>query len=74
MITKAPILSYYNQGLKTIVETNSFDYVSSRIFFQLEKNELLYPITFFSKNLNHVECNYKIYNKEIPGFIQCFKQ
>lgn len=73
MVTKAQILTYYNQGLKTIVETNSSDYVGSRIFSQLEENGLLYLITFFLKNLNLVECNYEIYNKELPGIIQCFK-
>ena len=33
MVTEAPILAHYKQGLKTIVETDSSDYVSSRVFF-----------------------------------------
>ena len=69
MVTKAPILTYYKQGLKTIVKTNFFKYISSRIFFQLGKNRLLYPIAFFSKNLKLAKCNYKIYDKELLAII-----
>ena len=74
MVTKAPIFTYYKQGLRKIVETNSSYYVSSRILFQLGKGGLLHPVAFFSKNLNPAECNYEIYDKELLAIIQCFKQ
>ena len=73
MVTEAPILAHYKQGLKTIVETDSSDYVSSRVFFQLEEDGLPHLIAFFSKNLNPAECNYEIYDKELLAIIQCFK-
>ena len=41
MVTKVPIIAHYKQGLKTIVETNFSDYVSSGVFFQLGKGRLL---------------------------------
>lgn len=63
------MLIYYKQGLITIVKVDSFDYVNNRDLFQLDKNRLLYPITFFSKNLNSAECNYKIYDKELLAII-----
>ena len=56
------------------METNSFDYVNSEVFFQLGKNKLLYLIAFFFKNFNPAECNYKIYNKELLAIIRCFEQ
>ncbi len=74
MVTEAPILTHYKRGLKTIVETDSFDYISSKIFSQLKEDELLPPIAFFLKNLNPAECNYKIYDKELLAIIQCFEQ
>ena len=74
MITKAPILVYYKQDVKTIVETNLSNYVSSGVLSQLGDEELLYLIAFFSKNLNPAECNYKIYNKEFLAIIRCFEQ
>ena len=69
MVTEAPILAHYKQGLKIIVETDSSDYVSSRVFFQLGEDRLLHPIIFFIKNLNPAECNYEIHNKELPAII-----
>ena len=69
MVTEAPILAHYKQGLKTIVETDSSDYVSSEFFSQLGENGLLHPIAFFSKNLNPAECNYEIYDKELLAII-----
>ena len=74
MVTKAPIPAYYKQGVKTIMETNSSDYVSSGVFSQLGNDELLYLIAFFSNNLNPAECNYKIYDKELLPIIRCFEQ
>ena len=73
MITEAPILAHYKQGLKTIMETDSSDYVSSGILFQLEEDGLLHPVTFFSKNLNPAEYNYEIYDKELLAIIRCFE-
>lgn len=63
-----PIFAYYKQGLEIIVEVNNI------FFLQLNKDELLHLIIFFSKNLNSSKCNYKIYNKELLAIIQCFKQ
>ena len=74
MVIEAPILAYYKQGLRTIVETDSSDYVSSGVFSQLGEDGLLYLVTFFLKNLNPAECNYEIYDKELLAIIRCFEQ
>ena len=74
MVTKAQILAHYKQGLRTIVEPNSSDYISSRVIFQLGKNKLLHLVAFFSKKLNPAKYNYKIYDKELLAIICCFKQ
>ena len=73
MVTKAPILAYYKQSVKTIVKTNSFDYVNNEVFSQLGNDKLLYPIAFFSKNFNLVECNYEIYDEELLAIIRYFR-
>ena len=74
MVIKVPILAQYKQGLRTIVETNSSDYVSSGVLFQLDEDGLLYPVGFFSKNLNLVEYNYEIYDKKLLAIIRYFEQ
>ncbi len=56
------------------METDSSDYVSSGVLSQLGEDGLLYPVVFFLKNLNPVECNYKIYDKELLAIIPCFEQ
>ena len=74
MVTKAPILADYKQGVKTIVKTDSSYYISSGIFSQLGDDELLYFVAFFSKNFNLGKCNYEIYDKELLAIIRCFEQ
>ena len=74
MVTKALILTYYKYNIKTIVEIGLSDYISSGVFFQLGNDELLHSITFFFKNFNPIEYNYKIYDKELLAIIRCFKQ
>ena len=74
MVTEAPILAHHKQGLKTIVETNSSDYISSRVLSQLGEDGLLHLVAFFSKNLNPAECNYEIYDKVLLAIIRCFEQ
>lgn len=75
MVDKVPILVYYQQGIKTIMEIDFSDYVSSIVFFRLGEDKLLYLITFFPKNLNPAECNHEIYDKELLAtIIQCFEQ
>ena len=73
MVIEAPILAYYKKSVKTIIKSDSSDYVSSRVFFQLDNNELLYSVAFFFKNLNLAESNYEIYNKELLAIIRCFE-
>ena len=73
MVTKVPILAYYKQGVKTIVETDSSNYISNRVFSQLCDDRLLYPVAFFSKNFNPTECNYEIYDKKLLAIIRCFE-
>ena len=34
------------------MKTDLFNYICNKVFFQLDKNRLLYFITFFFKNLN----------------------
>ena len=74
MVTKAPILAYYKQGLRIIVKNDSSNYINSGGFSQLGKDGLLYLMVFFFKNVNPVECNYEIYDKELLAIIQCFEQ
>ena len=58
----------------SVIKANSFNYATRGILSQYNKNGVLYPIIYFSKQLNPAKCNYEIYNKELLAIIKYFKQ
>jgi hypothetical protein len=68
------VLSYFSSELETFLESDSFDYVSIEILSQKEDDDLIKSVTYFSKTLFSVECNYEIYDKELLAIIRCFEQ
>jgi hypothetical protein len=42
--------------------------------YQKEDDDLIRSVTYFSKTLFFVECNYEIYDKELLIIIKCFEQ
>ncbi len=68
------ILCYYNSNHKIIIEINALNYVFEDIFSQYDENEILHSVAYFSKKHNSVECNYKIYDKELMIIVCTFKK
>jgi hypothetical protein len=65
---------YYFDPLKEIfVKTDALDYISSSIFSQKDKHNILYLIIFISKKYNPAEYNYEIYNKELLVIVRYFE-
>ncbi len=62
---KTSILRHFDQIYKTILETDSFNYINDKILSQYNNEKTLYFIVFYSKNLSFAECNYKIYDKKL---------
>jgi RNase H-like domain found in reverse transcriptase len=58
----------------SVIEADLSNYATGGILSQYNKNGVLYPITYFSKQLNPAEYNYEIYNKELLAIIRCFEQ
>lgn len=73
MVMKVSILAHYKQNIMIIVEIDFFDYINSKIFFQLGNNRLLQFMAFFFIIFNSAKCNYKIYYKKLLVIIKCFK-
>jgi hypothetical protein len=67
-------LSYFSSELETFLESDSSNYVSAKILFQKENDDLIKSVTYFSKTLSSAECNYEIYDKELLTIIHCFEQ
>jgi transcriptional regulator NrdR family protein len=73
-IIETSVLSCFSSELKTYLESDSSDYVSVEVLSQKESDDLIRSITYFSKILSSVECNYEIYDKELLTIIKCFEQ
>ena len=70
---EAFILRYFDQNKKTILETDSFNYVNDDILSQYDDKETLHLMIYYSKNLSLTKCNYKIYDKKLLIIICIFK-
>jgi len=72
-MTEVSILRHFDQNRKTILETDSFDYVNDDILSQYDDEETLHPMIYYSKNLSLAECNYEIYDKKLLAIIRAFE-
>jgi hypothetical protein len=73
-VIEASILTHFDFKKQIYIESDSFDFVFAEILSQMKENDELHSVTFFSKNLASIECNYKIYDKELLTIIRCFEQ
>ena len=58
----------------SVVKADLSNYATKGILSQYNKEKVLHPVTYFSKQLSLAECNYKIYNKKLLAIIKYFKQ
>ncbi len=72
-IIEVSILHHFDQNRKTILETDSFNYVNDDILSQYDDEEILHSMIYYSKNLSLAECNYEIYDKKLLTIICVFK-
>ena len=52
------MLRHFDRNRKTILEIDFFDYVNEDVLSQKNDYSVLYSITFYSKNLISIKCNY----------------
>ncbi len=57
-----------------MIEIDALNYVFKDILFQYNENEILHSVAYFSKKHNSIECNYKIYDKELMIIVCAFKK
>ena len=72
--TSALVLTYYDYTKKTVVETDILNWASGRVLSQYNNNNKLKLVIFFSAKYSALECNYKIYNKELLAIIKALKE
>ncbi len=73
-IIKALILTHFDLKKQIYIKNDSFDFVFAEVLSQMKEDDELHSVTFFSKNLASIECNYEIYDKELLTIVRCFEQ
>ena len=56
------------------VKSDSSDCVTDEVLSQLNSQDVLHSVTYFSIWMASAECNYDIYNKELLAIIHAFKE
>ena len=74
VFTTAPVLAHFDPDREILVETDASDYVSAGVMSQHGDNGILHLVAFFSKKYTPVECNNKIYDKELIVIIRRFEE
>ena len=72
--TTALILVYFDSIKEIIVKTDTSDWVFTEILSQYSDDNILHPVTFFSKKHSVQEVNYEIYDKELLTIICAFEE
>ncbi|KAG5716613.1 hypothetical protein E4T56_gene16305 [Termitomyces sp. T112] len=74
-ITSIPVLLFPDDNSPFQVEADSFNFTTGAVLLQQSLGDgKWHPVTFYSKSLNAVESNYKIYDKEMLAIIWSFKE
>jgi hypothetical protein len=73
-VIKASILTHFDSKKQTYIKNDSSNFVNVDVLSQIKENDELHSVTFFSKNLVSIECNYEIYDKELLTIMRCFEQ
>ena len=71
--TSAPILRHFDPELPCIVECHASDFVTGAILSQ-EVDGRLYPIAFYSREMNKHEINYGIHDKGLLAIKSSFRE
>jgi hypothetical protein len=73
-VIEASILTHFDLKKQIYIESDFSDFVFAEVLSQMRKNDELHLVTFFSKNLVSIECNYEIYDKKLLTIVRCFEQ
>ena len=75
LFSSAPILAHFDEGARTILETDSSNYAVAGVFSQhSSKTNLFHPIAFESRKLQAAELNYAIHHKELLAIVYCLQK
>ena len=68
------ILTHFDIDVETWIEIDASNYVITTIIFQRKIDENLHFVTYMSKKMSSIECNYEIYDKKLLIIIKVFEK
>lgn len=69
----APILTLFEPSRKTVLETDCSGWAMGACLSQLDSEQRLRPVGYFSKKLSPPECNYDIHDKELLAIVRAIE-
>jgi len=72
--TQAPVLLHADNSKPFFLETDASDFAIAGILSQMDSNEQLHPVAYYSRKLTTAEVNYEIHDKELLAIIASFHQ
>ena len=71
---KAPVLEMYDPKRETRVKTDASDYALGAILSQQCLDKKWRLVFYYLRKFSRAELNYDVYNKELIGIVNAFKQ
>ena len=71
--TTAPVLCHFNPTLPITLITDASDFAFASILLQPDDENLLHPVTYYSRKFSPSEVNYEIHDKELLAIIDSFR-
>ena len=68
------ILTHFDIDVETWIEIDASNYVITTIIFQRKIDENLHFVTYMSKKMSSIECNYEIYDKKLLIIMKIFEK
>jgi hypothetical protein len=70
--TTAPILAHVNPNEQFTLETDASDFALGAVLSQVQKDNQLHPVAFYSRKFTPAEINYDVYDKELLAIVASF--
>ena len=74
IFSSKPVLAQWDPEKETILEADCSGYAMGGCLSQIDKNQKLRPVAYFSKRLTSAQVNYPIHDKEMLAIVECLRE
>ena len=73
IFTSYPVLHHFDPSLTCTLSTDASNFAISGVLQQPDSDNHLHPIAYYSRKLSPAEINYDVYDKELLGVVESFR-